>query len=282
MFDLVISAGDSFTFGAELKSDNSVNPSPYSWANLVAQRIGKHHINVARSGRSNSYIARHVLHEIQEAISNGILPNKIFVQVMWTFTNRSEFAISIPTAEYDSPWMFFTPYSHVDETESTWFKSVNRELPTWKDVYTRLKSSYNKNKNLGIVDFAKHYDRLVKTELLNDSYTSMKEVILLQNTLLLYEIPYLFTYVSQDVMYGLFTDATDSDGSKYLHSLRSFNREENWFRFPGDYQTYVGFDDWAKANKYEYATSHPLELAHIDAAQLVYEYIKSKEQYNDI
>lgn len=276
MYKLVISGGDSFTFGAEMDTDNYLLPNTNSWANIVAQRIGEQHINVSHSGRSNSYIARHILHELCDAFDRGISADSIFVQVMWTFTDRSEFAVGIPTAEYDSPWMYFTPFSHVDETLSEWFTSVDKNLSTWKSVYNSLKSTYNKNKNLGIVEFAKQYNRLVQTEPLNDSYSSMKEVILLQNTLLLYKIPYLFTYVNQHVMHGLFTDANLSPGSKYLNSMRSMNQEENWYTFPGNFQKYVGFDDWAKHNDYIYATSHPLEEAHKDAANLIYKHLEDK------
>ena len=278
MYDLVISGGDSFTFGAELASDNSVKPNPNSWANLVAQRIGKKHINVARSGRSNSYITRHVIHQVRAALDQNILSDKIFVQVMWTFVDRQEFAISVPTGEYDSPWMYLTPYSHVDETESEWFKRVDRSLPTWTGVYNSLKSFYNKNLNLGIVDFAKQYQKLVQTTPVNDSYASVKEVLLLQNVLSMLNISYLFTYVNHYVMNGLFEDATQNI---YLKSTRSLINKKQWYTFPGNFQTHIGFDDWAKYNKYNYGTSHPLEQAHIDAADLIYHHIQQQRSTHE-
>lgn len=272
MYELVISGGDSFTFGAELQTDDSVNPNPNSWANLVAQRIGKRHINVARSGRSNSYITRHVLHQLQTALEQGVPTEKIFVQVMWTFTDRHEFAIGIPTGEYDSPWMYITPYSHIDETESEWFKRVDRNLPSWQGVYNSLKSFYNKNLKLGIVEFAKQYQRLVQSTPLNDSYTGIKEILLLQNTLKHHNISYIFTHVNQYVINGLFDDGKHTEGGKYLDSIRKLIDLEKWYNFPGN-QHYVGFDDWAKNNNYPYATSHPLEGAHADAANLIYKEI---------
>ena len=270
MFDLVISGGDSFTFGAELKTNTTMKPNLNSWANLVAQRISNTHINVARSGRSNSYIVRQVLHQLDCALDQGTHTDKIFVQVMWTFTNRQEFAISTPTDEWDSPWMYLTPYSHVDETESEWFKGVDKSLPTWQNVYNNLKSFYNKNKKLGIVDFAQQYQKLVQTSPLNDSYTSLSQILLLQNTLRCYNISYLFTYVNQHVMSGLFNQLLNN---KYLKSTRNLIDKNNWFDFPGDYQAYVGFDDWARHNNYDYGTSHPLETAHVDAADLIYTHI---------
>ena len=270
MFDLVISGGDSFTFGAELQ-DSGLQPHPNSWANLVAERIAQHHINVARSARSNSYITRHVIRQLQSAIARGVDPKNIFVQVMWTFVDRHEFAIGIPTGEYDTPWMYITPYSDVDETESAWFKSVDPTLPTWEMVRNSLKSFYNKNKQLGIVDFVKHYKRLTQSSGLNDSYTSLKEILLLQNTLKLHNVPYLFTYVNQHVMHGVFEE---ENTNCYLNSTRQLIDVDCWFDFPGDFQTYVGFDDWAKHNGYSYGTSHPLEAAHAGAADVVYQHIK--------
>ena len=277
MYELVISAGDSFTFGAELYTDDGFYPNPNSWANLVAQRISNQHINVARSGRSNSYIVRHVLHEIQSAFEKNISPEKIFVQVMWTFTDRHEFAIGMPTGEYDSPWMYLTPYSHLDETKSDWFRAVSQDLPNWKGVYNNLKSFYNKNRELGIVDFANQYSKLTQSTPMNDSYTSIKELLLLQNILQVNNILYMFTYVNQHVMAGLFSDAENNHGSKYLQSTRQMVDLNNWYRFPGNHQTYVGFDDWARYNNYEYGTSHPLELAHQDAAELIYTYIINQQ-----
>lgn len=271
MFDLVISGGDSFTFGAELDGDNSVHPHTNSWANLVAKQIGKNHINVARSGRSNSYIARHVLHQVQSALDKNIPSNKIFVQVMWTFVDRHEFAIGMPTGEFDSPWMYTTPFSHVDETESEWFMNVDKRTTNWSRVYNSLKSFYKKNQELGIVEFAKHYSKLTQSAPLNDSYTSIKEVLMLQNLLQVNNVPCMFTYVNQHVTHGLFSDAAEN---AYLTSARKLIDITSWYAFPGDFQEYIGFDDWAKHNKYEYATSHPLESAHAAAADLICSHIR--------
>ena len=38
-------------------------------------------------------------------------------------------------------------------------------------------------------------------------------------------------------------------------------------------EKYIGFDDWAKNNGYEYATSHPLNAAHSAAADIVYNHV---------
>ena len=40
----------------------------------------------------------------------------------------------------------------------------------------------------------------------------------------------------------------------------------NWFTFG---ERYMGFDQWAQMNEYPRATTHPLDLAHTDAVQLM-------------
>lgn len=270
MVKLVISAGDSFTFGSELEPSNEqLLPSVNSWANIVAEKLNSKHINIARPGRSNSYIARHIANQVSRALSTGIDTKDMFVQVMWTFTDRSEFAVGIDLTEYDSPWLGLTPYTHVNENESRWFKSLSRNIPNWQSIYNDHQTLYNRNKSLGIVDFAKHYSKLVQSSALNDSYVSIKEILLTKLLLETHNIKYLFTYVNQHVMNGIMEDCADN---KYIKSYRNL-LDVNWFDFPGNFQTYVGFDDWAKHNNYEYATSHPLKAAHVDAADIVYKYI---------
>jgi len=274
MYKLVISGGDSFTFGAELSSSvKSFKPHKKSWANIVANKIGMDHVNVARSGRSNSYIARHVINQIDKAIIDNINPADIFVQVMWTFTNRCEFALAIPIPEYDSPWLGITPYTHIDETKSSWFTKLTKNTKNWTGVYNDLKNSYTRYRELGIVDFASQYQKLVQTTTLHSTYSSLREILLLQNILELYQIRYVFSYVNHSVMIGLFNDDRNN---VFTNSLRNFIKKENWYSFPGDFQEYVGFDDWAKENKYKYATSHPLEAAHADAAVLMYQHIQNQ------
>jgi|SaaInl5LU_22_DNA_1037371.scaffolds.fasta_scaffold59890_1 hypothetical protein len=274
MYKLVISGGDSFTFGAELSSNSkSFKPHKKSWANIVANKIGLKHVNVAHSGRSNSYIARHVINQINDAITNNINPADIFVQVMWTFTNRCEFALAMPIPEYDSPWLGITPYTHIDETKSNWFRKLTKNTKNWTGVYNDLKNSYTRYQELGIVDFASQYQKIVQTATLHNTYSSLREILLLQNILELQQIRYVFSYVNQDVMIGLFNDDSNN---VFTNSLRNFIKKEDWYSFPGDFQEYVGFDDWAKENKYKYATSHPLELAHADAAALMHQHIQNR------
>lgn len=276
MFELVISGGDSFTFGAELSDDLGYHPNHNSWANLLALRIGKHHINTARSGRGNSYIVRHVLHTVISALNKGINPADIFVQVMWSFVNRHEFALASQHSEYDSPWYGISPMAAIDETESDWFKQIDKNSQNYYSTYKDLKNRYKKNLNLGMVTFTKHFVASIQSNALHDSYTSASLVLQLQDFLKLRNINYCFSYVNYHVMNGLFEDCQNNPGTKYLGSIRTQIDPANWYAFPGNHQKYIGFDDWAKYNAYSYATSHPLEKAHSDAANLMYDFIQQK------
>ena len=256
---LVISGGDSFTFGSELHND-IINPSPskLSWANLIAEKLNAKHINVAEGGRSNSFIARHVINKIYEALQNS-KPEDIFVQVMWTFVHRQEIAVNFPTKRMDSPWFPLDPHVCEDETESDWFKELPRDTETWQGLYDGMHKRFLINKSLGLIDFSVEYYKV--TGILQDTYTSLKEILMLQDFLEARNVRYMFTYVDDNVINGL------KGIDKYTKGLNSFIKYDEWFNFPG----VVGFNDWAKANEYEYGVYHPLEKAHEDAADIIYE-----------
>jgi hypothetical protein len=267
---LVISGGDSFTFGAELTDINWVGvvntPSPGSWANLVANKFNAKHINTALSGRSNSFIVRHIIKNIYEALQHDYKPEEIFVQVMWTFVARQEIVISSNTQRMDSPWFPIDPYVVGDESKASWFKKIPKDTENWQSANDDMHNRYLINKDLGLVDYAKAYDTVVSN--LHDTYTSLSEILSLQELLDYNGIRYMFTYVSEHVMNGLMSKDKFAKG---LHSFIEFNE---WYKFPGD-KEFMGFGDWAKANGYSFATSHPLEKAHEDAAELIYDHISN-------
>jgi hypothetical protein len=269
MFEYVISGGDSFTFGAELSDDNGMNPSKNSWASHVAKKLGNVHINVAKSGRSNSYIARHIIYQIQSAINKGYDPTKFFVQVMWTFADRHELAAGHNTHDFDPPWVWITPYSNVDESQSDWFKSLNIDTKNLQFVKNDLHERYLKNKKIGLVEYVDAFFKLTQGTPHNDSYTTVKEIVYLQNFLKVNGINYIFMFVDYHARNNIFTDCEKGLGTQYLNTLRSSIDMSHWFSFEGN----VGFNDWARKNNYKYATSHPLEDAHQAAADIIYNHI---------
>ena len=258
---LVISGGDSFTYGSELPDDTE-GPSKSSWANVVANKLNSKHINIAQGGRSNSYIVRHVINTIYEALKYDYKVEAIFVQVMWTFVARQEFPVNFNIKRKDSPWFPIDPYVCEDESKSKWFTKVSKDSPNYEQVRSDMHKRYLINKDLGLVDFAKEYYKV--TGELHDTHSSLKEVLMLQDFLESRNVKYMFTYVSEHVMSGLISI------DKFTNGLCNFIKFDEWYKFPGD-KEFMGFNDWAKANGYPYATSHPLEQAHKDAAELLYE-----------
>ena len=296
MIKLVISGGDSFTFGSELPDDDPADHDPdgnydihqsligprgrrhdrdavdqprrgskLSWANLVAVKLNAKHINIAEGGRSNSFIVRHIINKIYEALQHEYKTEEIFVQVMWTFVTRQELVINSDTKRWDSPWFPIDPYVPGDETKSDWFKKIPKDTKNWQSVHDGMYERYLINKELGMVDFVKEYYKV--TGSVHDTYISLKEILMLQDFLESRSIKYMFTYVSEHVMYGL------GSSDRFTNGLHSFIKFKEWYIFPGD-KEFMGFDDWARENKYEYATSHPLEKAHEDTAELIYERVK--------
>jgi len=282
MITLVISGGDSFTYGSELSdTHNELTPSKCCWANLVANKLGANkHCNTGRGARGNSFITRHVIYKVNQALRLGYNPEEIFVQVMWASWSRSEIAVNFHSkAPFDSPWYYLYPQAAEDESKSKWVMNAIKEhsmRDTNADSFARLlHDEYKTRKELGIVDFAKHHYTI--TDDLNDVYKSLKSVLLLQNFLENRNIKYMYTYMDFTIYDGfLYIEP----GNKFLNNLRDAIKFYNWYRFPG-YHKYAcgketmsipyGFADWAKGNGYEHGVSHPLEKAHTDAAELLYE-----------
>jgi len=270
---ICISAGDSFTYGAELP-DDYIGPSKHAWSNLISDKLGAKHINTAASGRSNAFMSRRVIYYASEYLKQ-YNSEEIFVQVMWTFVARREFKLINGTLgdkmhKADSEWLALDPYTADNEAESTWFKKVSPNAPNYESTKNTLERKFNLYKDAGIVDLAKSWYKVISDE--DDTYASLKEILLLQEFLNKRNIRYIFTYVGYHIPKQLFDDETN----QYVSNLRTLIDKDRWYTFPGQWNEsqYIGFDDWAKLNKYEYATSHPLEKAHSDAAGLIYEHIK--------
>ena len=188
MITLVISGGDSFTFGSELSDTRGeLSPSRSCWANLIANKLGAKHCNTGRGARGNSFITRHVIYKVNQALRLGYKPEEIFVQVMLTYVDRSEIAVNFDTKlPFDSPWYYLFPGAAEDESKSQWvleqikkaaFKFANGE--TDADRFANLlHGEYNLRKEQGITDFVKHYYTIISN--LNDLYISLKSILLFQ------------------------------------------------------------------------------------------------------
>jgi len=291
MITLVISGGDSFTFGSELRdTHNELTPSKTCWANLIANKLNAKHCNTGRGARGNSFITRHVIYKVNQALRLGYKPEEIFVQVMWSFWSRSEIAVNFHTqTPFDSPWYYLYPHMAEDESKSEWVMNAIKEHSIKKfrfangdtkaDRFAKsLHSEYKTRKELGLVDFAKHHYTI--TDNLNDIYKSLKSVLLLQNFLENRNIKYMYTYVDFTI-YEAFLNMEPKN--KFVNNLRDAIKFYGWYTFPGYHKyewdketitTPYGFTDWTKRHGYEIGVSHPLEKAHANAADLIYERVK--------
>jgi len=95
-------------------------------------------------------------------------------------------------------------------------------------------------------------------------YSTLKEIVLLQQYLKSKKIPYLFTSV-YDIIFKSLTAIYDAR-DKHAKNLYNLIDQDSWYWWPNQ----EGFYQWAITNKYNVGvTQHPLEQAHADAAELI-------------
>ncbi len=98
-----------------------------------------------------------------------------------------------------------------------------------------------------------------------ETYSVLKEIVYLQNYLKANRIPYVFT--SADV--SVFKNSTVNSNDPTISSLYGQIDFDRYFFFPSRDDDPKGFYQWALENKYAIGTTHPLEQAHVDAANLM-------------
>jgi hypothetical protein len=261
----VISGGCSFIFGNELADQVSVNHSNSVIPALLAKSIDAEYITTARAGNANNAITRQVIAECERQKHEDI-----FVFVLWTFTHRYEFRFNYPVGRRDSPWYSINLWDIAEDP-----KSIKNEFHNYDE---HVFNSHLNNKMLmdstGLTNFAKTFYRHVGNNEYYETYTTLKEILFLQQYLTLNNIPFMF--VPADMFL--------KDSDTYLRHAHDANMSslcnqidwDKWFTFPAGTrpnETCVsrGFYQWAVENKYPVGTTHPLEQAHQDAANLMQE-----------
>jgi len=254
-----IAGGCSFTYGHEL-NDAGEYPSKKTWAYGLMPE-GDTYVCKANNGSGNSGIARRVFHEISATDPNEIRG----VVVMWSLLSRYDWAM-MPQHDLleDTRWASISPWStknfkdHVSERLST----SQEQQQTWKNAM----ESWQGN---AVSDFAEAIYKHAANEY-HEAYISWKNIVWLQNLLEKKKIPYMFTLADNSLFYmeqkGHSEPKQHKDSDDLLKCLHSEIDFTKWFYF-GDMQ--MGFNQWAKANKYSYGTTHPLEKAHEDAVELM-------------
>ena len=241
---IIVAGGDSFVFGSEL-ADCEIRRSKSTFTALLSK--GSFYKCVARPGFSNHSISRTVLEKISERKQSNY-----GVVVSWTYTSRYEFNFS---SNEQPIWQTVTPWT------------VNNFYPS---VESHNENIIKEQKQFAYKDFANTWYKFVGSFEYWEIYSTLKEIVFLQNYLTIQKIPFMFTCADASWL----ETKTYKSMDRSISSLRNQIDFTKWFFFPG----YKGFYQWAVDNKYPIGNIHPLEEAHRDAAELMkdkfYELVK--------
>lgn len=264
---IVVAAGDSFVYGSELSDcldkhdvgNHRYGSSKLTFTGLLAR--DNEYVCLAWPGYGNDSIARTVISYCEEFKSQDTL-----ILVSWTFPGRYEFRFSYCTQQKHSPWFTITPWTTKNNPYEIkeQFESANEEILIAHVLANK------RAKKTGVAEFAESFYKHVGESEYWEIYSTLKEIVYLQNYLKLKQIPYLFTCADNSIFYNHTVRTTDLTISSLVKQIDV----ENWFWFPAginpqDTQNPRGFYQWAVENKYPIGTTHPLEEAHQDAAQLM-------------
>jgi len=267
---IIVAGGDSFIYGSELADQVDDKPSKSTIPALLAKSISADYVCTAEPGNANSAIARQVMAQCSQ-----IKNDNVFIFVMWTFTHRYEFRFNYHTRRKSSPWYSINLWNIVDDVASLQeqFKSFNPE------VFAAHVNDKKIMDTVGVTEFAKMFYLHVGNNEYYETYTSLKEILFLQQYLELNNIPHIF--MPADTHFKEHNNYLRHNSDPSLRAIYEQINWNNWFFFPeghGPNQTETprGFYQWAVENKYPVGTTHPLEEAHADAAKLI------KEKFDEL
>ena len=249
---VLVAGGDSFVYGSEL-ADCLNRPSTSTYPALIAKKLNLEYVCAAQPGFANNSIRRTVMDACEQ---NDV--ERVIVQ--WTFPDRYEFHFNYDID--DSAWYQVNAWSTLDTV-----KEIEDSFKKYNPVIMKHHSDHlNKIKSIGLGDFAKTFYQHVGTDLYWEQYNMLSEIIMLQQYLDLRNIPYLFTCHDRLMFRKSHHFADDS-----LRTLIKLLKEDKWMWFPNS----RGFYIWAMEENYPIGTTHPLEEAHLQASELVYEHIRN-------
>jgi hypothetical protein len=247
---MIIAAGDSFIYGSELQSP----------ANTFTALLGADEC-VAWPGYGNDAIARTTIERCEHGGVTGII-------VSWTFPGRYEFRFAYDTQQKQSPWYSINAWTIKDDINEIEKEFITKD----KTILGCQLATIHRAKTTGVADFAKTFYTHVGSTEYWEIYSSLKEIVYLQNYLKVKYIPYIFTCADNSILYNY----TISQADSVILSLANQIDQTRWFWFPVGSELNEtlcprGFYQWAIENKYPVGTTHPLEQAHADAAKLMQE-----------
>lgn len=202
---LLISGGDSFTWGSELgddKFDHQENtPSKRTWAALIADKFNMDYICTAKPGGANNTIVRRIIKEIHAHSGE-----EIYVAVMWTFTHRSEtrlknlyklFESDIIAARYDidDSWINFNAWHGLplDEKMSFFPPDISNEIREF------FRKQHDKLTEIGVSEAAEKFFKITG-DYVYHNFQTLKDICLLQYYCEKRNIPYFFCTASDELL----------------------------------------------------------------------------------
>ena len=263
---IIVAGGDSFIFGSELKDQQGHEPSSSTFPALLAQ--GYEYRCAAWAGNANNAISRMTMAACESAESP-------IAVVTWTFLQRYEFHFNYSTRQRLGPWQSINSWTASEMSPA----DIKRQFVNNNDaVLDAHLQNLKTAQETGTADFAREFFMHVGNSEYYELYHSLKEFVFLQNYFKVNQIPYLMlTADNHFYQHPNFARSRD----EYLDNLYNQIDWSQWYFFPAGTAANEtteprGFYQWAVENKYPIGTTHPLEPAHIAAADLL------KERFNEL
>ena len=263
----VVAGGCSFVFGTELKDSINIPGKYYHSNNTFFALLARDCVYdcVAWAGFANNSIARTVIERCESKPIDAVL-------VSWTFPGRYEFRFNYTTEQRTGFWLAVNPWTNEE------INNIRKQMKSDNEQEFRFVAETKaRAKKTGVTEFAEAFYKHVGSSEYWETYSSLKEIVYLQNYLKIKNIPYMFTCADNCIIENYTIKNADSVINS-LYKQIDFNK---WFLFPAgteqfQTQTPRGFYQWAIENKYPVGSTHPLEEAHQAAAELM------KEKFNDL
>ena len=262
---IIVSAGCSFIWGDELGDHHHHGAGGYShstWPANIAKNQNIDYACVASAGYGNTIITRNVINFCEQN-------RNVFVIVQWTWPFRFDFAFA-----NKNRWETIGPWQADKENRP------GEDLPKDDVLFNYAEKNTQIAKRNGINELANAFFKHVGSGEYWPVYSTLKEIIFLQNYLNSKDIPYMFSCADASSIFYNYTVKkandtyiTDLINQIDMDKLALFEPGSNW----GDTKTPRGFYQWAVENKYDIAPGgHPREQAHIDASKLM------QEKFNEL
>jgi hypothetical protein len=283
----IVSFGDSFVFGSELKGNKDGSKS---WIGLAAQQLGVDYETFAVPGCGNEHIARQIYYYFSKNTNTNVL-----AIINWTWASRWDFYLlkeikkklsykQILEDQYNiiagANW---PPYHEFAQGIIGDDKKINDEINQWVDsleitepgkwftlgdtcVPEKLKWINNDTDANNILNFYKTY---MKQSVLWNNFRNLQTINSVQQYIENKKINVIQTYMD----YELFNKDELLCDESIIQLQKQIHKKINLFH------KNLNFLDWARSKNFEITPSpgdHPLEEAHQTACDLWIERYQKK------